>query len=109
MATLQVQDQYKIGKEQLLLGDKEVTIKDCQGNEVQIHGLMGNDLLIKLLDGTVVPLWNFIVSAGATRIDVTNGTVTDQNNDTVQLVDVVNQLEDLQFEIADLEQKYSNL
>jgi len=108
MGILQLDDSEKYGKEHLLLGDKKVTIKDCDGNDMDINGLMANDLTIKMPDGQVLPLWEYIQSLGASQMDLSNATVVNKEGNTVNIKDVVDSVIDVKFEIEDLKQKYEN-
>jgi len=108
MATLQIDQGQKIGVEQLLLGDVEISVRDCNGNLVQIHGLMANDLQVKTLQGDVLPLTDYIISYTSAQPELTSGTVTSSSGNVVSLVEVVDAVEDLQYDLAELQEQYNN-
>jgi len=105
MATLQVPDKQKIGVEQLLLGDKKVQHVDCKGNVYDIHGLMANDLEVKLLDNTIIGFVEYMnkileeSNTGGASIGTGDG-------DSVTMQQLAGSVE---FEASDIEAKYNTL
>jgi len=108
MANLVVQDIDKIAVEQLLLGDKVVQISDCDGNIVDVHGLLANDLVVKTIDGTLIPLPQYVRQYAGDSPDVTDGTVTLNDGSTVTLKEIAEAVGDVEFTLAELEAKYNN-
>lgn len=109
MATLVVPNESKISKEALLLGDVTVTIQDCNGQSVEVHGLTGNDLVFKTLSGSTVNLAAYIEQYAGSTPNLTNSTITSSTGEVVSLQEVVDSVDAVQFTIADLQQKYNNL
>ena len=106
MATIVVPDESKTPVEALLLGDVTIAVTDCDGQQVEVHGLLGNHLMYKLVDGSVVPLKDAL-STGNIAVSSSTITLTKGGQTTVQqIADSVNEV---QFEIADLQTKYNNL
>ena len=91
MASLILDDKDKIPKEQILLGDKTVDIVDCEGNVVTVHGLMANDMYIRKLDNSVVPLVQYIAGAVSTP-DVGNVIVVDSSGNSFTLQQIADGL-----------------
>ena len=108
MPNIQVPDESKIPVEGLLLGDVTLTIMDCDGNPVQVHGLMANDLTVRTQQGELIPLAQYILSFAGERMDGDSIQVTDSKGNTYTLKDVVDGLGAIEFTVAQLEQKYAN-
>ena len=109
MANLVVPDESKIPKEGLLLGDIEVTVTDCDGNQVQVHGLTANDLIVRTLQGDTIPLPEYVIRYAGVVPDLTNSTITTSDGSIVTLLEVAESLDEVQFQVADLQDKYENL
>ena len=107
MATLIVPDESKFPKEQLLLGDVTLTIADCNGQPVTVHGLTANDLMVKTIGGDSIDLIPFIQQyAGG---EISNKIVSMADGSTTTVKAMADSLSEVEFTIADLEQKYNNI
>ena len=80
-----VPDESKVYKEELLLGNVEITVVDCEGREVVVHGLTGNDLYITKADGTYISLLQAITEAGGGEVDLSTSTITTTDGSVVNL------------------------
>jgi len=85
MANIVVPDESKVSKEGLLLGDVTITVADCDGNPVQVNGLMANDLDMKFIDGSVVTLAQFIQAYTGSIPNLSTGTITNSDGDVITL------------------------
>ena len=108
MGTLIVPDEYKVSKEEILLGNVTATKRDCSGVEAKVHGLTGNDLSITM-GGSTKSLEQAIIEAGGGNIDLSTSTVTSAGGSTYTMEEVVNGLEDVTFTVQDLQEKYNNI
>ena len=59
MADLVISDELKVSKEELLLGDITIQKVGC-GEFRTVHGLLANDLSVRLPNNTVIPLLDYI-------------------------------------------------
>jgi len=109
MGKLIIDDNKKIGVERLLLGDIEVDVKDCHGNTYTITGLTANDLIVKDIQGGSKNLVEFIKTSAYIGADATTMTVTNSKGEQVVLKDVIDSIDNINFEIDDLQTKYNNL
>jgi len=111
MGTIVVPDENKIGKEQLLLGDVKVAVRDCNGEEVEIHGLTANDLIMKSLDSNIpsMPLAEYIEFYAGITPDLTSGFVINSRGEKVSMVSIADSIDEVEFEIEDLQEKYDEL
>jgi len=108
MGTLIVPDEYKISREEILLGDVTATKRDCSGVQAEVHGLTGNDLVINI-GGSTKSLEQAITEAGGGEADLSTSTVTTASGSTYTMEEVVNGLEEVSFTVQDLQTKYNNI
>jgi len=109
MGTLVIDNGDKIGKEELLLGDVSIQTVDCNGNQVTLTGLLGNDFIFKLANGDTLPLASFIETYSNSMMDLTNTVIENSKGEIVKMVDIVRGLEDVEFRVIDLQAQYNTL
>ena len=108
MGTLIVPDEYKVSREEMLLGDVTATKTDCNGVQVEVHGLTGNDLGITI-GGSSKSLEQAIIEAGGGNVDLSTSTVTTASGSTYTMAEVTSGLEEVAFTVQDLQTKYNNI
>jgi hypothetical protein len=109
MAVLVLNDDEKIGVEELLLGDKTITRKDCNGDDYQLHGLTANDLIIKSISNAPMPLKEYIDVVADREVSVETADIITDNGTHTTIKEIANSIESVQFEILDLQAKYDTL
>ena len=109
MGTLVIDDKDKIGKEELLLGEVVVQSQDCNGNVITLTGLTANDLVVKNTGGK--NLVEYIASQSGLEAQVASTAITLTSDATkkITIQQVVDGLNDVHFEIVDLQAKYNTL
>jgi hypothetical protein len=107
--TLQLQDNQKYGKEHLLLGNKTVVLRDCSGEEYEIHGLLANDLMMKKIDGTVVTLKDYILSNQAQLDSVENAIIITDSGTVTTVKELANAIEGLNFTELEAQGLYNQI
>jgi hypothetical protein len=108
MPTMQIQDSEKLAVEQLLLGDKTVQLYDCNGNLVEGHGLMANDLLVRSLQGDLISLPQYVRQYAGDTPNIANAVVVLDDGSTVTVKEMAESLGEVEFRLSDLEDKYNN-
>ena len=108
MGTLIVPDEYKVSREEILLGDVTATKTDCNGAQVEVHGLTGNDLVINI-GGSTKSLEQAITEAGGGNVDLSTSTVTTASGSTYTIEEVASGLEEVTFTVQELQTKYNNI
>jgi len=106
---LVVPDESKVPKEQLLLGDKEITVTDCDGNQVTVHGLTANDLMVKQADGRYITFTQALAKAGAGDVSVANATITLSSGGEITVQELADGLQEVNYEVAELQAEYNQL
>ena len=106
--TLIVPDENKIPKEELLLGATVITITDCNGEQVEVHGLTANDLVVKTMNGEVVDLIPYIEQFASSRDEVTNSIIVSSAGNEYPLKAIVDGYEEVSYTLDSMLEKYKN-
>ena len=107
---LVVPDENKIPKEELLLGNKEITVTDCDGNQVTVHGLTANDLMVKQIDGSYITFTQALAKAGAGDITVATATITlSDGSGSTTVQEIADGLQGVEYKVPDLQAEYNEL
>ena len=106
---LVVPDENKISKEELLLGNKEITVTDCDGNQVTVHGLTANDLMVKQVDGSYITFTQALAKAGAGDITVATATITLSNGGDITVQEIADGLQGVDYKVPDLQAEYDEI
>ena len=109
MLTYYIEPQNRIPKEELLLGDITVELRDCYGQVRIGSGLIANDLMVKQNDGTFVTFMEALNNATGSNIHTDNLDVKLKNNNHTSVQDIVDGLQEVKYEVPDLQAKYDQL
>jgi len=104
---LVVPEESRIPREELLLGDKEITITDCDGNQVVVHGLVANDLMVKQVDGTYITFIQALTKAGVGDLAVANATITlSDGSGDITVQEIADGLQGVEYNTPDIQAMY---
>ena len=103
-----VPDESKVSKEGLLLGNVTLTVLDCEGNEVEVHGLTANDLHLVKANGTSITLVQAITEAGGGSVDLSTSTVTTEGGTVLTIKQIADSIESVPtYTVADATAQYN--